>query len=330
MQKSFLNTGEDGPLYRLYASRILAAIESGGFEPGLVLLEGRLSAIFGTSRATVRRALNDIADEGRIYRFEGRGFVVAGPGDVPPVRRSISAEEVIGEVAAAGRPAADTIIAEVEAALLTAIAFGHYRIDERKLAEAFNVSRPIAREVLWRLREAGLVEKELHSPWLAGPVTARAVADDRELRMLLEPHALKLSAHFLDRSELRQMSQRVAAARHAAGKVSRNAVEAIEQDLHIGCLRHYTNDRVKRVMRTGRLPMIVDALFADFIGIYPDDPAFAEHAIVIDQLLAGEFDAAAASHSAHLRQESKRTLDRLKVLSVLPEPDVAPYLERIV
>jgi hypothetical protein len=51
---------------------------------------------------------------------------------------------------------------------------------------------------------------------------------------------------------------------------------------------------------------------------------------VIDQLLAREFEAAAASHSAHLRQESKRTLDRLKVMSVLPEPDVAPYLERIV
>ena len=83
-------------------------------------------------------------------------------------------------------------------------------------------------------------------------------------------------------------------------------------------------------MRTGRLPMIVDALFAEKIGIYPDDAAFAEHGIVLDQLLAGEFDAAAASHSAHLRQESRRTLDRLKVLSVLPEPEVAPYLERIV
>ncbi|MGV6874789.1 GntR family transcriptional regulator [Pseudochelatococcus sp. B33] len=330
MQKSISSADEEGPLYRVYASRILAAIEDGRFEPGLVLLEGRLSAIFETSRATIRKALNDIADQGGIRRFDGRGFVVAGGGDVEPIRRPIGADEITAENGPAARPAADNIIAEVEAAVMTAVAFGHYRIDEQKLAGAFGVSRPVAREVLWRLREAGLVEKELHSPWLAGPVTARAVAEDRELRMLLEPHALKLSAPMLDRAELLRMRDRVTAARRLTGKIPRAAIEAIEQDLHITCVRHYRNDRVKRVMRTGRLPMIVDALFAEFIGIYPDDPAFVEHGIVLDQLLAEEFDAAAASHSAHLRQESKRTLDRLKVMSVLPEPEVAPYLERIV
>lgn len=330
MQKSILDADGDAPLYRVCASRIIEAIKDGRFEPGLVLLEGRLSAIFETSRATIRKALNDIAAEGRIRRFDGRGFIVAGNNDVPPIRRPIGASEIAAENGPAARPAADSIISEVESALMTAIAFGHYRIDEQKLADAFGVSRPVAREVLWRLRETGLVEKELHSPWLAGPVTARAVAEDRELRMLLEPHALKLSAPILDRTELQRMRDRVAAARRLTGKIPRAQIEAIEHDLHIACIRHYSNDRVKRVMRIGRLPMIVDALFAQFIGIYPDDPAFVEHGIVLDQLLAGEFDAAAASHSAHLRQESKRTLDRLKVLSVLPEPDLSPYLERIV
>lgn len=327
MQKSVFADGDT--LYQTCARRIVEAIEAGRFEPGLVLLEGRLSAIFETSRATIRKALNEVADRGLIRRFEGRGFVV-GHADTEPIRRAIEASEVAARIGPAARPVADVIITEVEAALMTAIAFGHYRIDEQKLADVFGVSRPVAREVLWRLRETGLVEKALHSPWLAGPVTARAVMEDRELRMLLEPHALKLSAPVIAKAELRQMRERVSAARNMSGKISRMQIEAIENDLHILCIRHYSNDRVKRVMRTGRLPMIVDALFAQFIGIYPDDPAFAEHAIVLDQLLTGEFDAAAASHSAHLRQESQRTLDRLKVLSVLPEPDLAPYLERIV
>jgi DNA-binding GntR family transcriptional regulator len=331
MQKPFSDQDlADSPRYRAYASRILAAIDDGRFEPGLVLLEGRLSAIFETSRATIRKALSDIADEGRIQRFAGRGFVVAGIGAAEPIRREIDPDEIMTSREPSSRPAADTIIAEVEAALMTAIAFGHYRIDEQKLADVYDVSRPIAREVLWRLRETGLVEKAHHSPWLVGPMTARAVAEDRELRMLLEPHALKLSAPLLDKAELLRMRDSCAMARRGDGKVPRAAIETIESDLHIACIRHYGNDRIKRVMRTGRLPMIVDALFADKIGIYPDDPAFVEHGIVLDQLLAGEFDAAAASHSAHLRQESRRTLDRLKVLSVLPEPEVAPYLERIV
>jgi DNA-binding GntR family transcriptional regulator len=330
MQKSISEIDDESSLYRSCATRILAAIEAGRFEPGLVLLEGRLSTIFETSRATIRKALSDIADQGKIRRFDGRGFVVAGAGDAQPIRRPIGNDEISVQNILATKPAADTIIAEVEAALKTAIAFGHYRINEQGLADTFRVSRPVAREVLWRLREAGLVEKELHSPWLAGPVTARAVAEDRELRILLEPHALKLSGPVLDTAELLLMRERITRTRQAMGKVPRGDIEAIEHDLHIACIRHYSNDRVKRVMRTGRLPMIVDALFAQFIGIYPDDPSFLEHSIVIDQLLAREFEAAAASHSAHLRQESKRTLDRLKVMSVLPEPDVAPYLERIV
>ncbi len=331
MQKPSQPDSETDPLYRAYASRIASAIAEGRLEPGLVLLEGRLSTIFETSRATIRKALHALAEAGTIERFDGRGFVVAGAGAAPsPIRRRVRADELAPQPVAAARPAADTIIADVEAALTTAIAFGHYRIDEQKLADAFAVSRPVAREVLWRLRETGLIEKQHHSPWLAGPVSARAVAEDRELRMLLEPHALKLSAPLLDRAELRAMRERIAAAQQLSSKIARATIEAIEHDLHIACTRHYSNGRVQRVMRTGRLPMVVDALFADGVGIYPEDPAFAEHAIVLDLLLAREFEAAAASHSAHLRQESKRTLDRLKVLSVLPEPDVAPYLERIV
>ncbi|MES0110089.1 GntR family transcriptional regulator [Mesorhizobium sp. M0013] len=334
MQSSLSESeNETASLYRRCTSQISAAIENGLLEPGLVLLEGPISFIFETSRATIRKALTVIADQGAIERFDGRGFVVGGraTGSVP-IRRDLSSEDFAlqGPATTNGKAAADQIIADVEAAIMVAIAFGHYRIDEQRLADSYGVSRLVAREVLWRLREAGLVEKDHHSPWLVGPVTARAVAEDRELRILLEPHALKQSAPSLETGELVAMRDTIARARAHHGKLPRADIERIEQDLHISCLRHYDNSRIRLILRSCRLPMIVDGLFAEFIGIYRDDATFTEHMTVIDNLLAGEFEAAAACHSAHLRQESRRTLDRLKVLSVLPEPEVAPYLQRIV
>ncbi|RWH67949.1 GntR family transcriptional regulator [Mesorhizobium sp.] len=320
-------------LYRRCALQIASAIRNGALEPGLILLEGPISFVFETSRATVRKAMATLSDEGLIERFDGRGFAVAGrPDGSPLTKRRLSGQDFMLDEAVRpdGKLAADQIIANVEAAIMVAIAFGHYRVDEQRLADSFGVSRPVAREVLWRLRESGLVEKNLHSSWLVGPVTAQAIGQDREVRMLLEPHALKQSAPHLRQEELAEMRETVMDAMAMEGKIARAVIEGIERDLHISCLRHFDNKRIGQILHGCRLPMIVDALFAQFIGIYRDDATFAEHVEIIDRLLAGAFDDAAAFHAAHLHNESRRTLDRLKVLSVLPEPAVAPYLQRIV
>lgn len=60
---------------------------------GLVLLEGPLAQLFGTSRVPVRRALSLLHEEGLITRFEGRGFIVAQPDEeVEPLRLALTGE----------------------------------------------------------------------------------------------------------------------------------------------------------------------------------------------------------------------------------------------
>ena len=60
---------------------------------GLVLLEGPLAQLFGTSRVPVRRALSLLHEEGLITRFEGRGFIVAQPDEeVEPLRLALTRE----------------------------------------------------------------------------------------------------------------------------------------------------------------------------------------------------------------------------------------------
>lgn len=103
--------------------------------PNLVLLEGAIAQLFGTSRGPVRKALELLHEEGLVSRFEGRGFLATpDPAAVTPVREALT-PDLLGlgnndEPAVDTRPAADRIHAEVEAAVATCLAFGHFRIVE--------------------------------------------------------------------------------------------------------------------------------------------------------------------------------------------------------
>lgn len=321
--------------YAVIQESLRGAILGKRLPPNLVLLEGAIAQLFGTSRGPVRKALELLHEEGLVSRFEGRGFLATpDPAAVTPVREALTPDLLglgnNGEPAVDTRPAADRIYAEVEAAVATCLAFGHFRIVETSLSEYYGVSRTVAREVLGRLRSQRLIEKDRHSHWLAGPLTAQAVAEDFEIRFLLEPAALRASGPYLERAELEAMRARVQdlidhPERQSAGDISR-----LEQDLHRQCLRHYRNRKAGEMIAQSQLPIIVNRLFFQSLGVPPNEPLLMEHKLVIEHLLFGAFDAAASSLQSHLQAAAERTRRRLKVLSVFPEPSLPPYLVRIV
>lgn len=55
----------------------------------------------------------------------------------------------------------------------------------------------------------------------------------------------------------------------------------------------------------------------------------AEHRLILELLLHGAFDAAALNLREHLQRARQRMLQRLKVLSVLPEQPLPAYLHKI-
>jgi DNA-binding GntR family transcriptional regulator len=59
--------------------------------------------------------------------------------------------------------------------------------------------------------------------------------------------------------------------------------------------------------------------------IHHDPATLVEHRAVLRPLLDGDIDAAANALLEHLRAVQKRTLQRLKVLAVLPDPDLPGY-----
>ena len=193
--------------YEMVEEVLRQNIVGGHVPPGLVLLEGPIAALMQTSRAPVQTALLRLEAQGLVRRFNGRGFMVAGPGETPEPARidlrevGLAIPKAIDD-ALQNRASWERIYETVENDVAACLVFGRYRLIEAELAEHFNVSRTVVRDVLGRLQERGLVEKNQSSHWIAEPLTAQSIREHFALRRILEPQALISAAPLLDRARL--------------------------------------------------------------------------------------------------------------------------------
>ena len=319
--------------YETIRNTLREAILGGQAIPGLVLVEGPLAELFGTSRVPVRQALNLLHDEGLIRRFDGRGFLIDPEGTceaplrVPLTRKLLGLEPQ--EDLIDYRPLGERIYDHLAETVIRFMVFGHYRIDEQSAAQELNVSRNVVREALMRLRDKGLVEKEPYAQWLAGPLTAQAVKQDYELRLLLEPDALRQGIEHVPRSELESMLKRIITAQEAGRHVQRADIEQLEQDLHVTCIAGVSNTRMAAVIRQCQIPMNVGRVLHEALHTSNDEAMLIEHRLIFEALLYGTVESACSCLRDHILKARERTLQRLKVLSVLPEPQVPGYLQRM-
>jgi DNA-binding GntR family transcriptional regulator len=320
--------------YHTIYSALRSAIQLGRLVPGQLLLEGPIAEVFGTSRIPVRKALKLLADDSLIRRFDGRGYLVGRPHGVlhKPVRLGLD-PVLLGLNGQDGgidhRMAGERIIAEMRQHIALGRIFGHYVVNEVAVAQDYGVSRTVVRETLMRLRDLGLVEKVPYSQWLTSPLTAVSVTDDYELRALLEPAALKKGVDRLERGELQAMIDRVDRLLARGLPPTSAELMQVEDDLHVQCLRFEKNGRVKTSLGQVQAPLTITQIFFDLVGTGPKEGMLSEHRTIYEFLLRGSFQAAAVCLEAHLQAAVRRTLERLKVLSVFSEPDLPAYLERL-
>lgn len=324
---------ETTPRYRVIRDTVEQSIRSGLVPEGLVIIEKPLADIFGTSRAPVRRALAELHDRGFLQLFDGRGYLAGQNPRAKPLRRRLEPEmlglgdELLLEL---NTPTlADRIHDEVQQVIATAMAFGQFRIQTAELADHYGVSRTVIREVLMRLKDRHVIGKDSTGHWIAGPLTAKAVREDYEIRRLLEPASLLSSAPQLTHEELAVMYRRLEGAMTSKEGPTITDLREIELDLHERCLRHNKNSRLRAIIQHSQLPLIVNHVFFSVIGPSKDSPALSEHALVIEHLKRKAYNAAAASLEAHLTAAAERTRQRLKALSVFPEPVLPSFLVRV-
>jgi DNA-binding GntR family transcriptional regulator len=318
--------------YEIAEDVLRSNIEAGVLPPGLVLLEGPIADILQISRAPVQRALQALETEGLVHRFAGRGFLVGPPGaGIEPNRTDI---KVLGMVvprhadeALQSRSSWERIYNRVEADVAGCVVFGRYRIVEMELANHFNVSRTVVRDVLTRLRERGLVRKNQSSHWIAGPLTAQMVKDHFVLRKMLEPPAIRLGARAVSQSRLGALMQRLVAAEEASAAGSLREIEAIQAEFIECCVLAAQNERLKDLVRNNLLPVTATDRLLRRLGL-PGDPAIITELRLIAELLRrGATEAAVSMMETHLEASLNRTIAQMKIVAIIPGPGVtAAYL----
>jgi DNA-binding GntR family transcriptional regulator len=319
-------------LYHRVESVLRENILGGRLPSGLVLLEVPIAGILQTSRAPVQRALSMLEAEGLVHRFNGRGYLV-GParGDLAPLRRDIRDFDLIlpDTENGAQRASWERIYAEIEMAVASCLIFGEFRIIEAEIADHFSVSRTVVRDVLGRLHERGLIRKNQSSHWVAGPLTAQEIRQRYELRRLLEPRALASAAPHIDRAHLLQMRDRLFAAEKALPKINPETIDAMEHDLHVRCVLATPNEHLVALIRQNRLPLLAMQGLLRMLGVPSEPTVIVEHRLVVELLLQNAVEAAASALDAHLAAASRRNISKLKIVAVIPEPEIiAPYLTR--
>jgi DNA-binding GntR family transcriptional regulator len=326
--------------YEMVEEVLRQNILGGQFPSGLVLLEGPIAALMQTSRAPVQTALLRLEAQGLVRRFNGRGFMVAGPGETPEPARidlrevGLAIPKAIDD-ALQNRASWERIYETVESDVAACLVFGRYRLIEAELAEHFNVSRTVVRDVLGRLQERGLVEKNQSSHWIAEPLTAQSIREHFALRRILEPQALISAAPLLDRARLAAVFERFRQTEasfddDSGDNPESRDLEAFETLLIDTCVFATPNARLREEIRHNLLPVLAAERVLRQLGLPSDRAAITEHRLIVELLLQDAIAAAAAMLDAHLAAAERRSIAQIKIVAVLPEPQsIARYLTRL-
>ena len=313
------------PRYELITRVLRTNIQHGTLPAGLVLLEGPIAAVMQTSRVPVQAALRHLMDEGLVHRFDGRGYLVGAEGTgIAPLRRDI--REFTLDIPDAVDDALQTrgtwrhVYEEVEEQVASCQIFGEFRIVETELSDYLGVSRTVARDVLARLQERGLIRKSASSHWIAGPLTARTVREKFELRSIIEPAALRMSVPFIRYAEVERILEMI-----DSGVTL--TPESLSDALLEFCIAQAPNTTLVEMIRGNRLLLSSVNRALTSLGLPNDESTLDQYRTLFDLIARHPIDAAAEYLSDHVQIMARRNLARMKIVAVIRETGAfAPYL----
>ncbi|MCB5409461.1 GntR family transcriptional regulator [Pseudogemmobacter faecipullorum] len=310
----------------LLADRILR----GEIGPGTVLKEAVIALHLGVSRAPVRRALALLAEAGLIRAALGQGYITGTAGPVRISSRElhdILTDHPGGRAEEIDRsPSWERIFAQVREEITACMPFGSWRIQEAALGDHYHVSRTVAREVLWRLTDRRLIEKDHKSHWIVGQLTARDLRETLEMRRLLEPEALARLAPAMDPAALEELAQRVDQLITRFPDCSAERVNEVETALFRHLSDGLRNKRMLTSIRRNQISLIVSQLFRQHFPMVDDLSSLQDYAQILHHLRMGTGEVARILLQNHLSRVEKLLLARLRVLSALPVPRQVGYL----
>jgi DNA-binding GntR family transcriptional regulator len=293
------------------------------------LTETAVATRFGISRAPARRALAELEQAGVIEKAEPRGYRLTGR----PAGRGAAAREwpiAEAEHRLVPSPSWERIYGEVESEIIARISFASWRVNEAMLARHYHVSRTVARDVVGRLQQRGVIRKDARSRWYAPALTPGHVGELYELRWLLEPVALTKAASKLPPGVVEDARRHLLKGLEQPEKVAGATLDALERELHVGLLGYCGNATLMQAITLPQSLLIAHRfLYRWTARLFPIEPFLPEHLEVLDRLGAGRVREAAKALESHLKVSRERAIARVDAIAQGAQPDPLSYLERL-
>jgi DNA-binding GntR family transcriptional regulator len=309
-------SGRAGKAPRLFEKVYLLLRErmnSGAIGDGTVLRESVIADELAISRAPVRRALERLQAEG-LLAPHGAARVAT----ITSQRPIAAATQFTVPQPLTSEASWERILIDVEAKVVARMSFGSWRLIESDLARHYGVSRTVAREVLARLQQRGIVKKDARSHWYVPGLGPEYMAELYELRWTLEPVALKNAAAVLPDGLAARCLANLDRAIANADTLDGPALDALETELHVQILGYCGNATLTEALRLYQSLLIAHSfLYRTAPRVFASEPFLPEHRAILAPLAAGHPEEAASALERHLRVSLDRAVTRVRLVKPL-------------
>ncbi|MFG6079547.1 GntR family transcriptional regulator [Paracoccus litorisediminis] len=312
-------------LYQQATQMLQRDIVEGRLPDGLALTQMGIAERFGISRAPARRALEALTGMGLLERQQSGRYRVVATGPAPA-----SPPAAEGPRRLIPRMGWEMLYPRIEMEVVSRTSLGGWRLNEAELARHHGVSRTIARDVVGRLQNRGVITKDDSGRWIAPGLTPRHIDELFELRWLLEPVAMEKALPHLPPGLLDAMQAELQSAMAPDAHRDAALLDHLEHRLHVELLSFCGNDALLRAIRLPQSLLIAHHLLYQLtLELFGTEPFLAEHLEIVTRLRTGDIDSAKAALVAHLRISRRRAMLRIEAVQDMIQPEPLSYLERI-
>ena len=329
-QKSKVSGGAVPRLYRQVYEILAGQIGQGLLRNGARLSESSVAEQFGISRAPARQALAALEQDGLVEKSSGRGYLVHRSAASASSIDAAPSVEVGEDLRLTQASSWERIYGEVEGEIAARCSFAGWRVNETELARFYDVSRTVARDVVGRLQQRGIVRKDDRSRWIAPAMTPDHVSELYELRWLLEPVALEKAVPHLPEGFLGHMRASLQDAVANAGDLTGPDLDRLEEEMHVTLLGYCGNRTLMQAISLPQALLVAHSfLYRWMPRLFGAEPFLPEHLEVVERLEAGRMEEAGQSLRRHLQISRERAIDRIGRVTRDMQPEDLPYLDKL-
>ena len=229
-----------------------------------------------------------------------------------------------------GRQNKDRLLSEVayekikEAIIVNDLAPGQ-EVSESQLAERFDMGKAPLRRALASLTQEGLVQPQSRRGYIIAPLTMKDIHDIWEIRFLLETEAARLAAGNVDEQYLKSLDRVCKKGYRHRDRASQRAYLSANREFHLAICRASGNARLAKIVEQ-LIDHMSRMLFLGIVVSQSADEWEHGHSALVNALVKGDGDKAAAIMQEHLQSGREAVLNAVMNSPALMQVNLAPQI----